>query len=77
MADILSLNHLKLIFMFKTHCRANFLCRADQCTKTAKCNGKSGIPDKCQHPKLNLYMGLSYSMSLPLIGGLVMWNIEE
>ena len=22
-------------------------------------------------------MGLSYSMSLPLIGGLVMWNIEE
>ena len=36
--------------VFNTHCGSNFLCHA--IVLPVKCNGKSGIPDKCQQPKL-------------------------
>ena len=36
--------------VFNTHCSSNFLCYT--IILTAKCNGESGIPDKCQQPKI-------------------------
>ena len=36
--------------MLNIHFGSNFLCHA--IVLTVKCNGQSGIPDKCQQPKL-------------------------
>ena len=50
-AGILPFSHLKMHkWMFNTHRGSNFLCHA--IVLTVKYNGQSGIPDKCQQPKL-------------------------
>ena len=70
-ADISSLNHLKHIFneFPLSRCSVHINCEMQR---------KKWYSGKMSASKtLFIYMGLSYSMSLLMIGGLVMWSIEK